>query len=134
MLDLTVSPRQTNMSFLDPASGAWASVSGTASLIADQDVKKYYSPALKTWLGDLGDGVHDGGPDDPRIGVIKLEAKFVTYVVNTKGMIRQVVETMKSAPKGEVPSINSIRELNTEELVECEYLVVGRTCGARGHC
>merc|ERR1712058_217569 len=49
-----------NISFLN-SSGEWASVSGKASIVTDRDtVKKYYSPALKAWLGDLGDGKHDG--------------------------------------------------------------------------
>ena len=109
------------MSFLDPASGSWASISGTASIIADKDViKKYYSPHLKLWLGDLGDGVHDGGPNDPRIGVIKLEAKFVIYSLSRRGVVGHAVETVKSAVKGEVPVVNSIRELSTEELAECK--------------
>merc|ERR1711939_898601 len=43
-----------NISFLN-SSGEWASVSGKASIVTDRDtVKKYYSPALKAWLGDLG--------------------------------------------------------------------------------
>lgn len=38
-------------------------------------VRNQYSPALKAWLGDLGDGKHDGGPEDPRISVIKVVAR-----------------------------------------------------------
>ncbi|GFF42565.1 protein bli-3 [Aspergillus lentulus] len=118
-MDLTVHPSEVNMSFLDPVSGSWASISGTAALIADQEtVKKYYSPALKAWLGDLGDGVHDGGPGDPRIGVIKLEAKLATYAITRKGMIGRAVETVKSVSKGDVPAISSLRELTEEELAE----------------
>lgn len=120
-MDLTVHPQETNVSFLDPGSGSWASISGKASIIADEHViKKYYSPSLKLWLGDLGDGVHDGGPNDPRIGVIKLEAKFVIHSLSRKSVIGQAVETVKSAAKGDVPVINSIRELSTEELAECK--------------
>ncbi|KAJ5167158.1 Male sterility NAD-binding [Penicillium canariense] len=118
-MDLTVHPQETNMSFLDPVSGAWASISGTASIVSDPEtVQKYYSPQLKAWLGDMGDGVHDGGPTDPRIGVIKLEAKLATHVVATKGILSRAVNTVKGAIKGEVPAINSIRELSLEELAE----------------
>lgn len=109
------------MSFLDPVSGAWASISGTASVIGDPAVvHKYYSPALKAWIGDMGDGVHDGGPTDPRIGVIKLEAKLATHVVSRKGLLGRAVNTVKGAVKGDVPAINGIRELSAEELAECE--------------
>ncbi|OJJ50027.1 hypothetical protein ASPZODRAFT_13130 [Penicilliopsis zonata CBS 506.65] len=118
-MDLTLHPKETNMSFLDPISGAWASISGTATVIADPAVvAKYYSPTLKAWLGDLGDGVHDGGPSDPRIGVIKLESKLATYVLARQGMFGRAIETVKSAARGDVPAINSIRELSLEELAE----------------
>lgn len=126
-MDLTLHPKETNMSFLDPVNGAWASISGTATIIADPAiVHKYYSPTLKAWIGDMGDGVHDGGPADPRIGLIKLEAKLATQVVARKGILGRAVETVKGAVQGNVPAINSIRELSAEELAECklqlEYL------------
>ncbi|KAJ5082337.1 hypothetical protein N7532_011380 [Penicillium argentinense] len=118
-MDLTLHPQETNMSFLDPVNGAWASISGTASIISDPSVvAKYYSPALKAWLGDMGDGVHDGSPSDPRIGVIKLEAKLATHVVSRKGLLGRAVDTVKGAVQGNVPAINSIRELSLEELAE----------------
>lgn len=120
-MDLTVHPQETNMSFLDPVSGSWASVSGSASILAEPEiVHKYYSPALKAWLGDLGDGVHDGGPNDPRIGVIRVEAKLATYVLAARGAIGRAVETAKGAIKGETPAINKIRELSVEELAQCK--------------
>jgi hypothetical protein len=110
------------MSFLDPVSGAWASISGTASILSNPEtVQKYYSPQLKAWLGDMGDGVHDGGPNDPRIGVIKLEAKLATHVASKKGILGRATDTVKGAVKGEVPNINSIRELSMAELAECEF-------------
>lgn len=121
-MDLTTHPKEVNMSFLDSTTGAWASISGTATVIGDPAVvQKYYSPTLKAWLGDMGDGVHDGGPTDPRIGVIKLESKLATHVVARKGMLGRAVDTVKGAVKGDVPSINSIRELSLEELAECEF-------------
>ena len=46
--------------------GEWVSISGNAELTNDRmKVHKFYSPTLRAWLGDLGDGTHDGGPDDP---------------------------------------------------------------------
>lgn len=120
-MDLTVHPTETNMSFLDVVSGGWASISGTASILAGKDiVEKFYSPALRVWLGDLGDGVHDGGPTDPRIGVIKVEAKSAVHVLPRKGLIGRAVDAGKAIAKGEVPPINKIRELSTEELADCE--------------
>lgn len=113
------------MSFLDPASGSWASVSGTASVLADADiVQKFYSPALKAWLGDLGDGVHNGEPTDPRIGVIRVEAKSAIYALAKKGFIGRAIETGKAVASGDAPSINKLRELNESELAECKFVLV----------
>merc|ERR1712098_677055 len=82
----------TNISFLN-SSGEWASVSGKASIVTDRDtVKKYYSPALKAWLGDLGDGKHDGSENDPRIGVIRVEAVTATYAVVRKNAVSRAAE------------------------------------------
>jgi len=120
-MDLSVHPQETNMSFLDPASGSWASVSGSASILAGPEiVHKYYTPTLKAWLGDLGDGVHDGGPNDPRIGVIRVEAKLATYVLAARGAIGRAMEAAKGTAEGETPAVNKIRELSAEELAECK--------------
>ncbi len=55
-----------NIAFYQPSSGEWASVSGTARISTDRElVHKHYNVALRTWMGDLGDGKHDGGKDDP---------------------------------------------------------------------
>lgn len=79
---------RVNVSFLDPAAGQWASVFGTASVVDDRDqVRKYYSPALKNWFGDLGNGTNNGGPNDPRIGIIKVHAESVAYAIVEPGML-----------------------------------------------
>lgn len=120
-MDITVNPTETNVSFLDIASGAWASISGTATILSNTEVvQKFYSPALKAWLGDLGDGVHDGGPSDPRIGVIKVEAKSAVHVAPRKGVVGKAIDAGKALVKGDVPPINKIREIGTDELAECE--------------
>lgn len=63
------------MSFIGSEKGEWASISGEASIVTDRvAVRKWYNPLLKGWLGDLKDGVHDGGPEDPRIGIMNIKA------------------------------------------------------------
>lgn len=105
------------MAFLSSMSGEWASLSGTATVVTDRaEVKKYYSPLLKAWMGDLGDGVHDGGPEDPRIGVIKLKTQVATYAISKSNMITRGVEMVKGAITGEAASVHNIRELSEEEI------------------
>lgn len=105
-----------NVSFLN-ASGEWASISGTSSIITDRDViKKYYSPSLKAWLGDLGDGKHDGGPEDPRIGIIKVETKTATYALVRKSAISRGVEIAQGLVTGKAASVNRLREISEQEV------------------
>ncbi|KAI9847615.1 MAG: BLI-3 blue-light-inducible Bli-3 protein [Sclerophora amabilis] len=118
--DLTSDPN-INIAFLN-GSGEWASLSGKSEVITDRSmVKKYYSVALKAWIGDLGDGTHDGGPDDPRIAVIKVTAVTATYAISRRGAIGRGVEMAKGVVTGEAPSVNKLREISTEELETCEY-------------
>lgn len=79
-------------------------------------MKKYYSPALKAWLGDLGDGKHDGGPEDPRIGVIRVEAKTATYAVVRKNAISRAAEMAQGVVTGKAPAVNKLRELSEQEI------------------
>lgn len=79
-------------------------------------MKEYYSPALKAWLGDLGDGTHDGGPEDPRICIIKITSKTAQYAVNRKNLIMSAIEVAKGAVTGETPATNKLRYLNEAEL------------------
>ncbi|KAK6598300.1 protein bli-3 [Botrytis cinerea] len=84
-----------NISFLN-SSGEWASVSA--------------------WLGDLGDGTHDGGPNDPRIGVIKVEAKTATYAVVRKSILARGAEIAQGVITGKAASVNKLREISESEI------------------
>jgi len=97
-------------------------------------VRKYYSPALKAWLGDLEDGTHDGGPEDPRIGVIKVVAKTATYALAVGSSLGRGADIVKGAITGAAPKVNKLRELSEEELQQCEcsfpmFLQVSGSCG-----
>ena len=118
--DLQSDPK-INIAFLN-SSGEWASISGEATVSTDRElVRKYYSPALKAWLGDLGDGKHDGGPEDPRIAVIGVTAKTATYAIVNQGIIGRGIEFAKGVVTGSAPNVNKLREINEEELEQCEF-------------
>jgi len=107
-----------NIAFLN-STGEWASISGKAEILTDRaTVKKYYSPALKAWLGDLGDGTHDGGENDPRIGVIKVMAKTATYQIARKTMIGRGIEMVQGVISGEAPAVGKLREISESEVSE----------------
>ncbi|KAI5269338.1 protein bli-3 [Aureobasidium subglaciale] len=112
------SDHDINLAFLQP-SGEWASISGIASIETDREkVRKYYSSGLKAWLGDLGDGKHDGGPEDPRIILIKVKAKTAQYAItrSAAGALGNLVEFAKGVATGETAQVNKLRHLDESEL------------------
>ncbi|KAI0112772.1 pyridoxamine 5'-phosphate oxidase [Hypoxylon sp. NC0597] len=95
----------------------WASFAGEVSILTDRDaVKKYYSPTLKAWLGDLGDGIHDGSENDPRIGVLKVKTSSVTYAITDKTLVGRAAEIAKGTITGEVAGVNKLREISEDEV------------------
>lgn len=110
------SDNHINIAFLN-TSGEWASVSGTSEVLTDRElVKKHYSPSLKAWLGDLGDGTHDGSANDPRIGVIRVRTETATYSLVSKNLVGRAVEIGKGAVTGKPADINKLREISASEL------------------
>jgi len=107
---------EVNLGFLNN-SGEWGSISGKATVVTDRDeVKKHYSPALKAWVGDLGDGKHDGGPEDPRIGLIKVKSHTVQYALSRRTIVGEAIELVKGVTTGDSPSINKLRHISEQEL------------------
>jgi len=115
--DLSNDP-QVNVSFIN-ASGEWASVSGQATVVTDRTlVKKHYSPALKAWLGDLGDGTHDGSENDPRIGVIRVKTNTATYSLVSKNILSRATEVVQGAVTGKPAQTQRLREITDADVKE----------------
>ncbi|KAI1382683.1 uncharacterized protein F4822DRAFT_435359 [Hypoxylon trugodes] len=105
-----------NVSFLD-SSGQWASISGTTSIETDRSlIKKYYKPTLKAWMGDLGDGIHDGSENDPRIGIIRVKITTATYSVSDKTFVGFAAEVAKGTVTGQTANVNKLREISESEI------------------
>ncbi|ROW01088.1 hypothetical protein VSDG_02641 [Cytospora chrysosperma] len=107
---------QVNISFLN-GSGEWASVSGHATVETDRElVRKHYNPILKTWLGDLGDGKHDGSENDPRIGVIRVKMLSAVYAIVSKNLFSRAVDVGVGAVTGKPAAVNKLREISEAEV------------------
>lgn len=106
----------TNIGFLNN-SGEWASISGTANVVTDRSlVKKHYGAHLKAWLGDLGDGVHDGSENDPRIGIIRVKMRTAHYSISSKTIIGKMAEIAQGTVTGKPTAVNKIREISEAEV------------------
>lgn len=67
-------------------------------------------------MGDLGDGVHDGSANDPRVGVIKVTMRTATYALAQGNPITRGIEVAKGAVTGKPASVNKLRELTESDL------------------
>ncbi|KAI1141974.1 hypothetical protein F5Y05DRAFT_402006 [Hypoxylon sp. FL0543] len=92
-------------------------VESTISLDTERGlVKKYFSITLKVWLGDLGDGVHDGSDNDPRIGIMKVNIVSATYSVSDKTSLSFAAEVAKGAVTEQPPIVKKMREISESEI------------------
>jgi general stress protein 26 len=75
-----VADPNVNLAYYRDRSREWVSVSGVARLVRDRaKVRELYEPTWKTWFPDEG-GARDGGPEDPRIVLIAVEARAAHLV------------------------------------------------------
>ncbi|KAH7031630.1 putative BLI-3 blue-light-inducible Bli-3 protein [Microdochium trichocladiopsis] len=106
----------TNVSFLD-SNGQWASVSGTSTIETDRAlIREHYTPTLKAWVGDLGDGTHDGSENDPRIGIIRVKTETATYSVSDSTLLGFAIEVAKGAVTGRPANVAKLREISESEI------------------
>jgi len=65
-----------NLYFQNSSTQDWISVTGEAVTSSNDDprIKEVYAKPVSAWFGDLKDGVHTGGPEDPRMKLIEVKA------------------------------------------------------------
>lgn len=59
-----------------------------------------FNPMVSAWFGDLGDGVHDGTAEDPRVELIVVEPTEIRYWKKTQTNVGQLVNVAVSAVTG----------------------------------
>lgn len=105
-----------SLGYYDDGSKEWVSVSGTATISQDRArIHELYQPDWKVWFPDEG-GERDGGPDDPRLALIFVEAQTVTYLKSKYGAPRTLFEMAKGFVTGEQPDIGRQEHLSKGEL------------------
>jgi hypothetical protein len=129
--------QHVNVSFLEPVGGDWISVAGKAITTSDRsEVAKYYSASTKAWFADLGDGVHDGSGNDPRVSVLKIKPTEVSsswlpticgdtdglsskirYYARKETLLTQAVEVAaKAFGTGQMATPGAIRTITGKEV------------------
>lgn len=96
--------------------GEWISVSGTATVTQDRSlIHQLYRPDWKAWLEDNG-GAENGGPDDPRIALINVQANSVSYFKRTVSKPMVMFQIAKAMVTGSAPKLGEERHLDENAL------------------
>ncbi|KAH7401516.1 blue light-inducible protein Bli-3 [Pyrenochaeta sp. MPI-SDFR-AT-0127] len=80
----------------------WISISGMATTTSNTDPH-------------LGDNTHTGGPEDPRMTLIEVKSKYVTYYQSDVGLLGYAKEVVGAAMTGGVANTGKLRELNEQD-------------------
>src|SRR6266567_1093891 len=68
------------------------------------------------WFGDLGDGVHKGDSNDPRISLIQVVPNEIRYWKTNKGRIGRSLEVGVGALTGRTASPGELRTITQDEV------------------
>ncbi|CAC9890670.1 unnamed protein product [Aureobasidium pullulans] len=104
--------KEVNVSFQDTKSQDWISVSGTATTASNSDprIKEVWSRGATAWFGDVGDGVHDGSAEDPRMNI--------SYYKTNVGALGYLKEVVAANVTGGVANTGSLREMKEDEITK----------------
>lgn len=115
-LEELASDPHVNCAFYKDRTREWVSVSGTAVVSQDKGlIHDLYAPDWRAWMGDEG-GERDGGPDDPRIALVLIEAHSVTYSKQDRPTPVVLFEIARAMVTGNPPKVSDLRTLDQREL------------------
>lgn len=115
-LDELESDPHVNLGFYKDRTREWVSVSGTARVSQDRaKIRQLYKADWKAWFGDNG-GAENGGPDDPRMALVFVDAQSVTYLKSDKPQPIVLYEIVKGLVTGKAAKTGDLRELSEHEL------------------
>lgn len=90
-------------------------MSGTATLSRDRAlIHDLYAKDWKAHLGDEG-GDRDGGPDDPRILLIEIDAQEATYMKSNTPRVIALFKVVKALATGGRIELGDIRRVDGSE-------------------
>lgn len=105
-----------NLAYYRDRTREWVSVSGIATVSRDRKaIHELYRRDWKAWFGDQG-GARDGGPDDPRIGLILVDVQSVTYLKIDKPKPVVLFEVAKGMVTGTPPNVGEPKRVEGAEL------------------
>jgi general stress protein 26 len=129
-LDELATDPHVNLGFYSNKSREWVSVSGKAIITRDRDlIDAMYKPDWKAWFPEEG-GERTGGPEDPRIALVLVEALSVIYFKKTKPQPVILFEIAKAMVTGSTPQLGEERMLGEREIQKAHRREQERPLGA----
>ena len=112
------------ITFQDSSTQNWISITGKVTTADNKDprIKEVFSKAASAWFGDLGDGVHNGTAEDPRVTLIEFKASYITYWKTESTKIGYLKEVAQAAITGQVAQTGVTREMNEAEIEKARSL------------
>jgi general stress protein 26 len=105
-----------SLAYYNSKTWEWVSVSGTVTIARDPNmIRGLYSEDWKAWFPDEG-GERNGGPGDPRLVLLLVDAHSVIYGKQNKSKPFALFEIARSAAKREMPDVQDIRQVDGDEL------------------
>ncbi|MHB1170179.1 MAG: pyridoxamine 5'-phosphate oxidase family protein [Longimicrobiales bacterium] len=105
-----------NVAYYRDRTKEWVSVSGTAHVSQNREkIRELYKPDWRMWFEKV-DEVRDGGPDDPRLALLRITAESVVYMKKDKSTPVVLFELAKGMVTGEQSDVGKMRELSGSEL------------------
>jgi general stress protein 26 len=121
-LDELAHDPHVNLGFYNNKSREWVSVSGTAIITQDRDlVRGLYKPDWKAWFPKIDD-TRNGGPDDPRIALILVEAHSAIYMKTNKPRPVILFEVVKAMVTGQAPKVGEERVIGPREIEKAQRI------------
>lgn len=85
--------RHVAVSYADPSSQKYVSVSGTASIVHDKErIRELWTPAVKAWF--------PRGVDDPHLGLLRVRVQAIEYWDSPSSKMVQLVGFAKAVLTG----------------------------------
>ena len=115
--------KTAQVTFQNSSDMTWASITGEVTTISNDDprIPQIYSKGVNAWFGDLGDGVHTGMPDDPRMTLIELKANYITYWKSTSTMPGFIKEVAHASLTGQIADTGVNRRLTSKDIEAARY-------------
>jgi len=105
-----------SLGYLNSSTMEWVSVSGTAVVTQDRaKIHELYAPDWRAWFHDEGDQ-RNGGPDDPRLALILVQAQSVVYMKAKYSRPRALFEIARGMLTGSDPDVGREEHLTQSEL------------------